>query len=108
MRGCFGPSWGVLGSSWGRLGTSWSVLERLGRIFFRLGCVFEKTFIVFLIDVGLRFEPFVVESALRGLHKGFREVPKMCFDSIARVSRAAAQLAFFVNDVLDVYLGKAI
>ena len=32
----------------------------------------------------------------------------MCFDGLARVSRAAAQLAFFVNDVLDVYGGKAI
>ena len=37
-----------------------------------------------------------------------REVPKMRFDGLARVSRAAAQLAFFVADVLDVYEGKAI
>ncbi len=54
------------------------------------------------------FEAFVFESALSGLPMGFREVPKMCFDGFARVSRAAAQLAFFVNDVLDVYGGKAI
>ena len=32
----------------------------------------------------------------------------MCFDGVARVSRAAAQLAFFVVDVLDVYGVKAI
>ena len=32
----------------------------------------------------------------------------MRFDGIARVSRAAAQLAFFVADVLDVYGGKVI
>ena len=32
----------------------------------------------------------------------------MCFDGLARVSRAAAQLAFCVADVLDVYGGKAI
>ena len=101
-------SWGVLGRLGVVLGASWDVLERLGRIFFGLGCVFERTFIVFLIDAGSMFEPFVVESALWGLPKGFREVPKMCFDGLARVSRAAAQLAFFVNDVLDVYEGKAI
>ena len=29
----------------------------------------------------------------------------MCFDDLARVSRAAAQLAFFVADVFDVYEG---
>ena len=99
---------GVLGRLGVVLGASWDVLERLGRIFFGLGCVFGWTFIVFLIDAGSMFEPFVVESALWGLPKGFREVPKMCFDGLARVSRAAAQLAFFVNDVLDVYEGKAI
>ena len=55
------------------------------------------------------FRPAVAEFALWGLPKGFsREVPKMCFDGVARVSRAAAQLAFFVNDALDVYEGKAI
>ena len=32
----------------------------------------------------------------------------MCFDGLARVSRAAAQLAFFVSDVLGVYGVKAI
>ena len=32
----------------------------------------------------------------------------MCFDGVARVSRAAAQLAFFVAVALDVYQGKAI
>ena len=32
----------------------------------------------------------------------------MCFDGVARVSRAAAQLAFFTADVLDLYEGKAI
>ena len=30
----------------------------------------------------------------------------MCFDGVARVSRAAAQLAFFVADALDEYEGK--
>ena len=49
------------------------------------------------------------EFALCGFPKGFsREVPKMCFDGVARVSRAAAQLAFFVAVALDVYQGKAI
>ena len=91
-------SWGVLGSSWGRL----------GRIFFGFGRVFGWTFIVFFIDAGSVFEPFAVEFALQGLPKSFQEVPKMCFDGLARVSRAAAQLAFFVNDVLDMYEGKAI
>ena len=32
----------------------------------------------------------------------------MCFDGLARVCRAAAQLAFFVAGILDVYEGKAI
>ena len=32
----------------------------------------------------------------------------MCFDGVARVSRAAAQLAFCVAVALDVYQGKAI
>ena len=32
----------------------------------------------------------------------------MCFGGVARVSRAAAQLAFFVAVALDVYQGKAI
>ena len=32
----------------------------------------------------------------------------MCFDGVARVSRAAAQLAFFVAVALGVYQGKAI
>ena len=32
----------------------------------------------------------------------------MCFDGVARVSRAAAQLAFFTADVLDLYEGKTI
>ena len=99
---------GVLGRLGVVLGASWDVLERLGRIFFGLGCVFERTFIVFFIDAGSMFESVVVESALWGLPRGFREVPKMCFDGFARVSRAAAQLAFFVNDALDVYEGKAI
>ena len=94
---------GVLGRLGVVLGASWDVLERLGRIFFGLGCVFERTFIVFLKDAGLMFEPFVVESALWGLPKGFREVPKMCFDGLARVSRAAAQLAVFLAKVLDVF-----
>ena len=31
----------------------------------------------------------------------------MCFDGVARVSRAAAQLAFFATVALDVYQGKA-
>ena len=49
------------------------------------------------------------EFALCGFPKGFsREVPTMCFDGVARVSRAAAQLAFFVAVALDVYQGKAI
>ena len=55
------------------------------------------------------FGPVAIEFALCGLPKGFsREVPKMCFDGVARVSRAAAQLAFFVAVALDVYQGKAI
>ena len=46
---------------------------------------------------------------IRDSPKGFsREVRKMCFDGVARVSRAAAQLAFFVAVALDVYQGKAI
>ena len=55
------------------------------------------------------FGHVAIEFALCGLPKGFsREVPKMCFDGVARVSRAAAQLAFFTADVLDLYEGKAI
>ena len=55
------------------------------------------------------FGPVAIEFALCGLPKGFsREVPTMCFDGVARVSRAAAQLAFFVAVALDVYQGKAI
>ncbi len=50
----------------------------------------------------------MVKLALARLPKSFREVPKMCFDGLARVSRVTAQLAFFVADVLDVYEGKAI
>ena len=50
-----------------------------------------------------------IEFALCELPKGCsREVPTMCFDGVARVSRAAAQLAFFVAVALDVYQGKAI
>ena len=55
------------------------------------------------------FGHVAIEFALCGLPKGFsREVPTMCFDGVARVSRAAAQLAFFVAVALDVYQGKAI
>ena len=55
------------------------------------------------------FGHVAIEFALCGLPKGFsREVPTMCFDGVARVSRAAAQLAFFVAAALDVYQGKAI
>ena len=55
------------------------------------------------------FGHVAIEFALCGLPKGFsREVPTMCFDGVARVSRAAAQLAFFVADVLDVYGVKTI
>ena len=55
------------------------------------------------------FGPVAIEFALCGLPKGCsREVPTMCFDGVARVSRAAAQLAFFVAVALDVYQGKAI
>ena len=32
----------------------------------------------------------------------------MCFDGLAQVSRAAAQLAFFVADVLDVYGARVV
>ena len=32
----------------------------------------------------------------------------MCFDGVARVSRAAAQLAFFVADVFGVYEGNGL
>ena len=54
------------------------------------------------------FGHVAIEFALCGLPKGFsREVPTMCFDGVARVSRAAAQLAFFVAVALDVYQGKA-
>ena len=50
-----------------------------------------------------------IDFALCGHPKGFsREVPTMCFDGVARVSRAAAQLAFFAVVALDVYQGKAI
>ena len=81
-----GP-WGVLGSFLDRLGVvlgaSWDVLWLFGRIFFGLGCVFERTFIVFLIDAGLMFEPFVVESALWGLPKGFRKFPR-CASTASR------------------------
>ena len=55
------------------------------------------------------FGQVAIEFALCGLPKGFsREVPKMCFDGVARVSRAVAQLAFFVAGVLDAFKGKAI
>ena len=55
------------------------------------------------------FGHVAIEFALCGFPKGFsREVPTMCFDGVARVSRAAAQLAFFVAVALDVYQGKAI
>ena len=55
------------------------------------------------------FGHVAIEFALCGLPKGFsREVPTMCFDGVARVSRAAAQLAFFVAVALGVYQGKAI
>ena len=55
------------------------------------------------------FGDVAIEFALCGLPKGCsREVPTMCFDGVARVSRAAAQLAFFVAVALDVYQGKAI
>ena len=55
------------------------------------------------------FGHVAIEFALCGLPKGCsREVPTMCFDGVARVSRAAAQLAFFVAVALGVYQGKAI
>ena len=55
------------------------------------------------------FGQVAIEFALCGLPKGFsREVPTMCFDGVARVSRAAAQLAFFVAVALDAYQGKII
>ena len=55
------------------------------------------------------FGHVAIEFALCGLPKGFsREAPTMCFDGVARVSRAAAQLAFFVAVALNVYQGKAI
>ena len=55
------------------------------------------------------FGHVAIEFALCGLPKGVsREVPTMCFDGVARVSRAAEQLAFFVAVSLDVYQGKAI
>ena len=55
------------------------------------------------------FGHVAIEFALCGLPKEFsREVPTMCFDGVARVSRAAAQLAFFVAVALDAYQGKAI
>ena len=55
------------------------------------------------------FGHVATEFALCGLPKGFsREVPTMCFDGVARVSRAAAQLAFLVAGALDVYQGKAV
>ena len=54
------------------------------------------------------FGHVAIEFALCGFPKGFsREVPTMCFDGVARVSRAAAQLAFFVAVALNVYDGKA-
>ena len=55
------------------------------------------------------FGDVAIEFALCGLPKGFsRDVPTMCFDGVARVSRAAAQLAFFVAVAINFYQGKAI
>ena len=92
----------VLGPLGVVLGASWDDLGRLGRIF----GFWDVICLVFLIVAGSTVGPFVVEFALWRLPKSFREVPKMRFDGIARVSRAAAQLAFFVADALDVYEGR--
>ena len=83
--GCLGASWARLGASWRRLGgvleASWGVLGRLGGIY------------------GASWGVLGVSMGSLGA--------SMCFDGLARVSRAAAQLAFFVADVLDVYEGRA-
>ena len=114
LGGCLGACWGRLGVRLGvRLGTSWGVLGA-----FSLVCVAVLEVLDGLDGLLTSFESMLagsmfghvaIEFALCGLPKCCsREVPTMCFDGVARVSRAAAQLAFFVAVALDVYQVHAI